>query len=361
MAADPREIIVRNLFLIQRLGNGLSDDAQELIRAAFDEIVGEMAKLDPTAVQLRYRKRRTETLVARIEEILGPAFSEVYKQQRAALAAVGAQQAQTATLHLRAVLGAGNAGKVAPTTGLGPNFFKAVIDTDPMQGHLLKSWFENEAAGTAFRAAQQIRLGVAQGETIGQLVQRVRGKATGAPIRDAKGRITGYRFSGGVMETTTRHAEAIVRTAVNEISNTAALNTFRANSDITSEYQYTATLDSRTSLVCASLDGRRFKYDDPQAKRPPQHINCRSIVVPVVDWAGLGLEPPPEGTRASAGGQVSADTQYSDWLKGQSATVQDEILGPSRGRLFRDGKVTLREMVRSDGRRVRLEELSAAA
>jgi hypothetical protein len=45
----------------------------------------------------------------------------------------------------------------------------------------------------------------------------------------------------------------------------------------------------------------------------------------------------PPGTRASMDGQVPADLTYADWLKKQSAARQDEILGPTRGKLFRSG------------------------
>lgn len=100
-----------------------------------------------------------------------------------------------------------------------------------------------------------------------------------------------------------------------------------------------------------------FAYDDPQAKRPPQHIGCRSTVVPDVDWAGLGLEPPPDSMRASADGPVPSSTSYNQWLRDRPAEVQDEILGPSRAQLFRDGK-SLRDMVRDDGSIVRIDELT---
>jgi len=81
-------------------------------------------------------------------------------------------------------------------------------------------------------------------------------------------------------------------------------------------------------------------------------------MAPVIHWKKLGLTPPDEGTRAAAGGPVPAGTDYAGWLRQQSAALQDEILGPNRGRLFRAGTVTLEEMVRTDGRTVTLKELA---
>ncbi len=48
--------------------------------------------------------------------------------------------------------------------------------------------------------------------------------------------------------------------------------------------RYSAILDGRTTEVCRLLDGRIFKLGDPDLPGlcPPNHYNCRSILVPVV-------------------------------------------------------------------------------
>jgi len=48
-------------------------------------------------------------------------------------------------------------------------------------------------------------------------------------------------------------------------------------------YQYSAVIDDRTTPVCMELDGKIIRKDDPDFDRfvPPQHFNCRSILVPV--------------------------------------------------------------------------------
>lgn len=348
MAKDPREIVVRNLFLIQRYGSSVNDEVREAVNALFEEIVTLLARVDPAGPTLqRYRLARAAKLFEQIEELTARTFDGIAKQVRLRLATFGKQQAQTAAAQLQAILGAGSAGKVE-AVGVSMNQLKAIVDTDPMEGVLLKDWFKAQGERTAFNVRRQIQLGLTRGETIDDMVRRVRGRNVGRG-----------NFVGGVMSTTTREAEAIVRTAVNHVSNVAAFNTFQANDDITTSYEYTATLDSRTTLICAALDGKSYRYDDPSAPKPPQHVNCRSIVVPTVDWSSLGLDPPPEGTRASTDGQVSADTKYEDWLKAQPAAAQSEVLGPGRAKLFREGKVSLRDMVKSDGRRVRLDDLAA--
>jgi SPP1 gp7 family putative phage head morphogenesis protein len=53
---------------------------------------------------------------------------------------------------------------------------------------------------------------------------------------------------------------ALVRTSINQVANSASQQVYEANQDITKKYRYVATLDSRTSSICAALDGREFEY-----------------------------------------------------------------------------------------------------
>ncbi|MDC4240056.1 minor capsid protein [Clostridium tertium] len=46
------------------------------------------------------------------------------------------------------------------------------------------------------------------------------------------------------------------------------------------EYQlFSATLDNLTSEICSNLDGKVFKYDDPDKPICPVHPNCRSTLI----------------------------------------------------------------------------------
>jgi SPP1 gp7 family putative phage head morphogenesis protein len=180
-------------------------------------------------------------------------------------------------------------------------------------------------------------------------------------VRRVRGRATGTRgvYVGGVMETSTREARAIVRTAVTHVAAAAQLATLRENADVAPEYEIVATLDARTSDVCRAMDRRRFPVADLTAPRPPFHNACRSMVVPVVAWKALGLPEPPPGQRASASGPVPGDWTYEEWLRAQTAAVQRDVLGPGRAKLFAEGRISMRDLVRSDGKRVRLSELEA--
>lgn len=345
MAKDPIGQAIANLLLLKRLENGIAADVDALIRALFDDIAGQIARIDPAAPRRQdHRLARLRNLIGKTGHLFRDTYDDVLKLVRQRIAEIGARQAGFAQGLLEASLGPA-VGIDVKSANVGINMLKSIVDTNPIQGELLKDWFRGQAVGVATRVRRQIQIGMANGDTIDELVERVRGRDEG------RGRLV-----GGVMQTSRRQAEGIVRTAVNDVATTAHLRTFRENSDITKTYEYVATLDSRTTIVCASLDGQRFAYDDPQAKRSPQHIGCRSTMVPDIDWPGLGIEPPPQGMRASAGGPVPSSRTYEQWLRDRPASVQDEILGPTRARLFRDG-TTLRDMVRDDGSIIRIEDL----
>lgn len=112
-----------------------------------------------------------------------------------------------------------------------------------------------------------------------------------------------------------------------------------ANGDIVAGVRMVATLDSRTSSVCRSLDGRVFPVDS--GARPPFHINCRTSFVLVLKAEYAGREA--QGKRASAGGAVSDGLSYYEWLGKQPAAFQDEVLGRTRGALFRRGGLSAKQ------------------
>jgi SPP1 gp7 family putative phage head morphogenesis protein len=154
---------------------------------------------------------------------------------------------------------------------------------------------------------------------------------------------------------------ALVRTSINQVANAASMAVYEANQDITKKYQYVAALDTRTSAICRALDGREFEYG--KGPMPPQHFNCRSKVVAVIDYENLGFTPPPEGTRASKDGQVDANINYGQWLKDQPRSVQEEVLGKDKVVYFNKlaekhgARDAMAKLVRDDGSELSLDDL----
>ena len=162
--------------------------------------------------------------------------------------------------------------------------------------------------------------------------------------------------TGDIVNGTNRHkrqAEPLVRTSVNHISSEARSAVNQANDDILKGEEWVAVLDSRTTIGCATLDGKILGFNEPPFT--PRHWGCRSLRVPVLkdEYQEGGLE----GTRASIQGPVSAKRTYSGWLKDQSPEFQDQMLGRERGKLFRSGKIKLDQFVDDNYNPVSLEQL----
>ena len=169
------------------------------------------------------------------------------------------------------------------------------------------------------------------------------------------------RLAGGTgTKLANNQVMAIVRTTVNQVQNAASQSVYQANSDISSKYQYVATLDSRTSLICASLDGQTFEYN--KGPLPPQHFNCRSTTVPVLDDDELERKFPD--TRPSATGRVPQDKNYGTWLK-ENPSIQTKTLG-NKKKYFnylidtkkKSPREALRLIIRDDGTELTLKDLA---
>lgn len=342
MPQDPTASVVRHSLALRRYENGLMREIRELFRLAGDDLGGLLIRLDPTEVLpgwVPYRLRRLGDMAG---EILQQVYADLGRFAADRLVSLGEVESEFAARLLERT--ASGVAVDIEAKELGIRQWRSILQTDPIQGAPLKDWWATQERATVFAFRRQIQLGMANSETTDQIIRRVRGRFVRPGI-----------YEGGVMQVSTRQAEAITRTAVNQIATRAQVETFEANKDVTDEYIFTATLDNRTSAVCRATDGMRFKYGE--GPLPPLHINCRSVVRPVLNWEKLGLTPPPPGQRAAQDGPVSAKLDYAGWLRQQTNAEQDEILGPSRAALFRAGKVNLRDLVRMDGRVLTLEEL----
>jgi SPP1 gp7 family putative phage head morphogenesis protein len=210
-------------------------------------------------------------------------------------------------------------------------------------GSTLDQWFDSVSRANQKGIMAAVNRGIVEGETTEQIIRRIRGSKS-------------LNYTDGVFETTRRQAETVARSTVNHVTNQARLELFKENSDIIAGLKWTATLDSRTSWTCAGLDGKVFPID--KGPRPPAHPNCRSTMTAVLkDWKSLGLKNLDEGQRASIDGQVPASTTYGEWLKRQPASVQKEVLGATRAKLFKDGGLDISRFTGEGLQPLNLEQL----
>lgn len=193
-------------------------------------------------------------------------------------------------------------------------------------GALLDTFFDDMSATNIKRIEGAVRLGYAEGQTTPQIIRRIRGtKAAG--------------FSDGLLAISKRNAEAIVRTSLQHAAAQSRNEVWKKNESAIKGVKWTSTLDSRTSTVCQSLDGQVYPIDS--GPRPPAHVNCRSSTVAVLtkEYEDLskGRTRSQRDPETGKVGKTKATTTYYSWLKRQPASVQNSIIGPTRGKLLRNG------------------------
>ena len=230
-----------------------------------------------------------------------------------------------------------------------PATLRSLVINQPFDGHPLRQWFIMLDQRTQVGLEGAVRQGVLQGETVGQIAQRIRGTKR-------------RNFMDGVLGGTRHGAEAIARTGVNHISTQARQELFKDNADITQGMQWVATLDTRTCPQCMALDGKVMKHDANRRKVPPAHVNCRCTLAPVMkSWQAMGFSADDSAMtpeeRKAWNAKPAEKLTYPQWLKGQPKGEQDEALGPNRARLWREGKEKISGFTTRDGRTLTLKEL----
>ena len=134
----------------------------------------------------------------------------------------------------------------------------------------------NNKRALLFNARETITQGLIQGQSVARMSKS---------LADAMGK-------------SYHQAETLIRTETNNFHAQADVRAYEAAE--VEEYEFVATLDSRTSEICASLDGKHFPIKEAKTgvNYPPMHPRCRSTTVEydpedAADWAESG-EPMPE-------------------------------------------------------------------
>lgn len=283
-----------------------------------------------------------------------------------------------------------------------PARLRAIVAKQAFNGQTITDMLAGIEAADIRRLEQGVRLGMTQGETIPQISRRLVGSV---------------KFAGrdGMTEITRRNATAMARTMVNGVGAASRQEFIEANKDLAPQKVFIATLDSRTTPVCRKWDSSLHDVETGKTVSPahmkgqpspilPLHIGERSLFTPAVDGEVIGERPirnftqrqlvkefgeqeginvkVPKGQTLNAGrdaiphghkgayeafarqrmreltGVVPAKTSYSQFLGRQSAQFQNDILGVTRGKLFRNGGLTLDRFVDRTGAEIPLADLA---
>ena len=384
------ESLYRNAIDLNRYSNSV---ARRVINAYNDITLDSVNQLRAiNDLDESFKAARLRSIIAQLKESLATWAGDSTELTALELQGLAELQSEFVEEQLKKVLPRGSR-NIVRSVEISPQFARSVVMTDPTQINVVA--LSDDLFAAVQGAPQTFSLTAAQGATItlpnGQIVQKAfrgiaedqaelfgqvvrQGLLTGENTDDIARRLKGrLRFGqkgsvkqiaakgGQVTTVANNQVVALVRTSINQVANAASQQVYEANQDITKKYRYVATLDSRTSAICRALDGREFEYG--KGPKPPQHFNCRSTTVAVIDYEGLGFEPPRKGKRAAAGGMVPADQSYGQWLAKQSKSTQEQALGKTKVPYFDKlsakygPKDAIAKLVRDDGSELTQQDL----
>jgi SPP1 gp7 family putative phage head morphogenesis protein len=370
--------------------NDIIIDAVNQLRTLLPDAGGE-GSLTITAP---VKAARLQSILAQLKESLDGWAGDATELTATELQGIAELQSEFVTQQLRKALPEGITRSAVNTVEISPQFAQSVVTTDPTQinvvalsddlfaavngapqtfsltaaqgatitlpnGEVVSKAFRGIATSQSERFSQVVRNGLLTGETTPDIAKRLIGNLQFGEKAKTVGQLAAA--GGQATQVADNQILTLIRTSINQVANTASQQVYEANQDITQKYRYVATLDTRTSAICRALDGREFEYG--KGPMPPQHFNCRSTTVPVINYKELGFSPPPPARRASMDGQVPANESYGEWLKKQPRTTQADVLGSGKVAYFNrlankyGAQDAMAKLVRDDGSELTLAQL----
>ena len=373
--------LVRHNISLLRYDAKLRRQIRSQLRAMQESITAQLGAVDFSNVA---KKARLESLLKQVDGIVKGNYKGMNKAMLGEMQDLAVAENGFATQHLNKAIGVDIA-----SAGLSPAALKVMAKDSAIFGAPAAEHWGRQSALMRRRFADEMRQGYLLGESTQDLVRRVRGSATGSRqlVEMANGVTKSMPvFSGGIMDVTTKQAEALVRTSVQSVANEVRLNTYMKNTDVIGSVQAQVTLDSKTSDICQAHGNVPDEWTLPDFEPvgasnsftgpPPWHFNCRSSLVPITkSWEELQKQGEgtatrkqkaiarkldnnqPKRMRASMNGRVPAGTGYGDWLKKQPLKIQREVLGPTKLKLWKQGKLNLTQQIDQTGRPLSLKKM----
>lgn len=389
--AEILDLLVRHRIYLQRVSEQQAIEFITAISGASRAVVGLLVeKLDGILERGTFtvaQRKLIDQLQRDLAEVMRTAYGKAEAQMAKSMGQLLDHEIDTTATILKSGMDAAGAAKVVLPTA---TVMSRIVENAPFAGYTMGSWFKNLERKQTEQLMSRVRIGIANGETTDQIVRAIRGT-----------RAAGYQ--DGLLQVNTSTARMYARTITNGVANQAHQELYKANSNLIAYEIFQATLDGRTSEVCASLDGQKFS--EGEGPVPPMHPNCRSLRVPVTkamaEQGLIGDRPYVTDSRTRAErekdlraeahrlagddkwksmtpkqrnaaiadlrrkwqaaniGMTSAKTSYQKWLKEQPAWFQKEVLGPTRYALFKKGGLSLTSFVDNNYHAYTIEQLMA--
>ena len=322
--------LTRHQIFVLRYGAGREKEAQKAIARSLGEVIKQIKELDLMGLPPQRLLEQSQYLYRYLIEANSEYVDEFMGEMR---------RFSKSEVNFNTNIMSGKVGStfnVPSDMQLEQAVFGNFGNMEPAKGRNIQGLMDQFGVENADLVEQQIRDSILLGENTNDLVNKI---TNIEPLQKRK-------------------ASTLARTVTNQVSNQTRTETMKANEDVLEGYEWVATLDSRTSIICASRDGNIYTNYDTDPK-PPAHFNCRSTITFKVD-PKYDLGKDLEGTRPAKGsggkGDVDNDTNYDSWLRKQSPEFQDEVLGKGKAKIFRDG-TPLSRFVDENGKPLSLKQL----
>lgn len=198
-------------------------------------------------------------------------------------------------------------------TGLGTSFAK--IDDKALNQVLNSEWagsnYSKRIWGDRDKLVREIQTNLTQafirGDSLNQVTRKIQDR----------------------LKVSKSNATRLVRTESAFIAGEATYAGYK-ESGIVKQYQFLATLDTKTSSICRDMDDQVFDLSDKEVgvNWPPLHAHCRSTTVPYFGDEDLG-----ERTAKGKDGQtyyVPDNLSYDSWKKQYVDSPKNDIIEPNQ-------------------------------
>lgn len=352
----------RDIMLL-RLAAGDSVRLEAEINALSEELIRRLVRDDPTAVGKAAGQERLDTVIAGSLSVIRDVYKSLYADIRRQLIEVMADEAAfmpravAQSLVIPELTAQVLVGESVPRATMRDIIDNRVISANANDAERLRGFFEREAASHHKRFTGALRQAFSQDETLSQMLTRLR----------------------QVTELVARESDAVIRTGYNHVISNLRIEMMQRNSTLFRGAIWVSRLDNRTTFRCMGLSqgqwdlntGRPLASSPIQIKfpgPPPAHFSCRSQLHPLTktpeqieadgdDRVRQAMSSLTDEQRRLLSADPPDDESYTQWLRRQSAEVQNNVLGPTRRKLWLEGKIELTDLVTQKGRPLTLKQL----
>lgn len=263
----------------------------------FQQTVGNINSLTPEIVLAVENSTNSLTkTISEIKDSIDVAYNKLDSDVYTQLKNIAAYETDFQYAIISNVIAVGNKGKIDKVSR---ELLYQAIFKEPLQGLSYAQNFKILSDNLKKETERAVRISVLNGESIAETRNRITQKINVA----------------------NNQYNSFIRTATQNVVHKATEMTYVENKEFIPKVQYVAILDSRTTDICRSLDGKVF--NNGEGPRPPQHWNCRSFTIPIFTDEDI------------------IDKNYGDWVDNQS----DKTLNKSeKGKFVPDNKtITIEE------------------